>query len=361
MVEMLEQGNTLRSVAEQFHISYELVGRIAGREASTAGKAARKEALRAAVEGLWQQGYMISEINKQLGTGSASRHFPGYTNEWERAYLLRFVDKSSGCWVWTRGKSRAGYGRHKGGYTHVQMWKLVNGPVPAGMEVCHTCDNPPCINPEHLFIGTHPAGKAARKEALRAAVDVLQKQGLMIGEINKQLGIGNAGRYFPGHTNEWEKAYLLRFVDKNSGCWVWTRGKSRAGYGRCKGSYTHVRMWELVNGPVPAGMEVCHTCDNPSCINPEHLFLGTHQQNMQDMFTKGRDTNHLGLKHGTGYQAHRNAALRRDEYKCVVCGGTKSLQVDHIVAVADGGSDEVDNLQTLCRKCHDSKHHTLPY
>ena len=221
------------------------------------------------------------------------------------------------------------------------------------------------ISRQHVFqiVGQEAstAGKAARKEALRAAVDVLQKQGLMIGEINKQLGIGSASRHFPGYTNEWEKAYLLRFVDKSSGCWVWTRGKSRAGYGRCKGSYTHVRMWELVNGPVPAGMEVCHTCDNPSCINPEHLFLGTHQQNMQDMFTKGGDANHLGLKYGTGYQAHRNAALRRDEYKCVVCGGTKSLQVDHIVAVADGGSDEVDNLQTLCRECHDSKHHTLPY
>lgn len=81
-------------------------------------------------------------------------------------------------------------------------------------------------------------------------------------------------------------------VDVGSGCWVWTRSRDRGGYGefrlRGKRVRAHRYSWELKNGPVPEGMCVCHTCDNPSCVNPDHLFLGDQSVNMKDCSRKGR-------------------------------------------------------------------------
>jgi hypothetical protein len=55
--------------------------------------------------------------------------------------------------------------------------------------------------------------------------------------------------------------------------------------------YAHRLAWEKANGPIPAGMYVCHTCDVPACVNVEHLFLGTQSDNMKDMAAKGRHHN----------------------------------------------------------------------
>lgn len=81
-------------------------------------------------------------------------------------------------------------------------------------------------------------------------------------------------------------------VDTTGDCWVWTRSTADFGYGkigdgsRVRG--THVVSWELTNGPVPEGLWVLHRCDNPPCVRPEHLFLGTAADNNQDMIRKGR-------------------------------------------------------------------------
>jgi len=75
-------------------------------------------------------------------------------------------------------------------------------------------------------------------------------------------------------------------------CFIWVGEKTYNGYGeiRCRGKHlrAHRVMYGLYYGVEPGNKSVCHTCDNPACCNPKHLWLGTHQENMQDMVRKGR-------------------------------------------------------------------------
>jgi hypothetical protein len=96
------------------------------------------------------------------------------------------------------------------------------------------------------------------------------------------------------------------FVDKSGGedeCWKWTRGRTgEYGIVNIDGTQmqTHRASWTLTRGEIPVGMSICHRCDVPICVNPSHLFLGTHADNMRDMGAKGRWRNvaHVGSKNG---------------------------------------------------------------
>lgn len=84
-------------------------------------------------------------------------------------------------------------------------------------------------------------------------------------------------------------------VDKSGGedaCWTWTGRPNRNGYGRFgighNVFYTHRFAYEITVGEIPEGIGVCHSCDNPQCCNPKHLFLGTQADNVFDMIRKGR-------------------------------------------------------------------------
>lgn len=81
--------------------------------------------------------------------------------------------------------------------------------------------------------------------------------------------------------------------DTNGGCWLWA-GHSTRGYGvlmhEKKVQKAHRVMWAEVNGPIPAGLFVCHLCDVRACCNPAHLWLGTGDDNIADMVRKGRTT-----------------------------------------------------------------------
>ena len=95
-----------------------------------------------------------------------------------------------------------------------------------------------------------------------------------------------------------------RFASKympepNSGCWLWCASVNAKGYGHFKWGAGDVRQahrasWELHRGRVPDGQHVLHRCDNPACVNPEHLFVGSNDDNMADRIAKGRQTRLVG-------------------------------------------------------------------
>ncbi len=101
-------------------------------------------------------------------------------------------------------------------------------------------------------------------------------------------------------------------VDKTESCWLWTGWTAKAGYGFIKDDGrdrpAHVVSFEMAKGTVPRGLKVLHRCDTPSCVNPEHLFLGTSTDNSRDMTSKGRQA--FGEKQG-------NAKLTREDVKSI--------------------------------------------
>jgi hypothetical protein len=109
-------------------------------------------------------------------------------------------------------------------------------------------------------------------------------------------------------------------VNKTDTCWVWTAGKSNK-YGDYYFNGKHFRVhrlvWESIHGPIPEKMVICHKCDNPPCCNPDHLFMGTQKDNVQDALKKGK----------YNYTANKNPHLRNRVYSGTIenaCCGERS-------------------------------------
>jgi hypothetical protein len=177
------------------------------------------------------------------------------------------VDKKTGCRIWTAQvkdnfpvvrKTRSN--RLKAHFVAYEIWV---GKIPSGMRVIQSCANRICINPDHLMLKKDP----------------------------KSLSIK-------------ERLLAYSTIDPETGCRVWIRYKDKQGYGFLhvggrKGEVqkVHRLMWQVTFGEVAPGLMVRHMCNNPSCINVEHLALGTNQDNMDDKVRAGRQARIQGSKH----------------------------------------------------------------
>jgi hypothetical protein len=106
-----------------------------------------------------------------------------------------------------------------------------------------------------------------------------------------------------GLSETFPQRFFSKIIKEND-CWIWTGATMKNGYGKLSGSghggenliAAHRASWILHKGPIPEGLDVCHQCDTPECVNPEHLFIGTRLDNMKDCVSKGRSCR--GEKHG---------------------------------------------------------------
>ena len=137
----------------------------------------------------------------------------------------------------------------------------------------------------------------------------------------------------------WQERFWAK-VNKGTDaeCWEWNASRNSFGYGQLtivgpngkRPRTTHRLSWELHVGPIPEGMCILHRCDNPPCVNPAHLFIGTKADNYRDMRAKGRDGSYnrqkTHCKYGHPFAGDNLVVLPSGERRCRTCDRTRSLR-----------------------------------
>lgn len=176
-----------------------------------------------------------------------------------------------------------------------------------------------------------------REAVSKGYCDMHYRRILKRGDVNdfgsKKVDIGNDVERF-------NKKYNIN----EFGCWIWTGGTRKNSKG-----VPYPRHWsdsgesigahrfslELVHGPIPNGMYVCHKCDTPLCVNPEHLFIGSHKENMLDMVQKkrsfiGRGEAKKGRAKLTNQQAEQIRNMKDSQSKIAILFGVSQATIGRI-------------------------------
>lgn len=184
------------------------------------------------------------------------------------AFWAKVRKTETGCWEWEGSHLSSGYPFvewHGSRTTATRVaYELEYGAIPAKGFIRPSCNNRNCVNPNHLYAA--PGNFKTKPEVARRNAMV---------------------RFW-------------RSVQKceGGGCWLWTGYTINGGYGIIsvcgKGIGAHRFSYELNVGPLEKGKMICHKCDNPLCVRPDHLFQGTARDNVIDMHIKGRAKKHFG-------------------------------------------------------------------
>lgn len=181
----------------------------------------------------------------------------------ERMMLKTIKDPLTGCWYWSGYKTKEGFGQlrrpgklGKLDYAHRISYELAFGILPKDIKIFQRCKNKSCLNPDHLL--------ASEDQSIMKYTDVKER-------------------------------LMSRLILTESGCWEYTGFRNESNYGRMGYGprilgveYCHRISYEVHYGEIPKDQFVLHKCDYPPCVNPEHLFLGSQDDNVQDAIKKGR-------------------------------------------------------------------------